>query len=213
MNYQEVINTALAYADRANSVSISSNMDNFLKIVESRINRALLTQKMSITAYTPIDSTIPYPNRYILPSDFLSERSIRITQQEVPTYSSTLNLVNPEQMANLRNSNAMYAAYCIISGNIEIWPIPVNTNTATYILEINYFRSVPALSIISTNNWVSNINPDCYIFGLLTEINSFAKDAEASSLWDMRFKASLDEITYLDERSTYSGNPIYTLVG
>ena len=213
MDYQTVIDVSLGYADRADSVPIASNMDNFLRVVESRVNRALLTQKMSTTAYTPIDTTALYPNRYPLPEDFLSERSIRITQQELLTYSSTLSLVNPEQMANLRNNNSAYAAYCIISGYIEIWPVPVNTDTSTYILEINYFRRVPALSPATVNNWLSDTNPDCYVFGLLTEINSFAKDGEAAMLWDTRFKQALDEITLLNERATYSGNPIYTKVG
>ena len=213
MDYQKVIDVALSYADRASSVPIVSNMDNFLRVVESRVNRALLTQKMSSTAYTLIDTTTKYPNRYTLPDDFLSERSIRITQKELLTYSSTLSLVNPEQMANLRNNNSAYAAYCIISGYIEIWPVPVNTDTSTYILEINYFRSVPALTKSAVNNWLSNNNPDCYIFGLLTEINSFAKDGESAALWDVRFKQSLDEITLLNDRATWSGNPIYTKVG
>jgi hypothetical protein len=213
MDYQKVIDVALSYADRASSVPIVSNMDNFLRVVESRVNRALLTQKMSSTAYTLIDTTTKYPNRYTLPDDFLSERSIRITQKELLTYSSTLSLVNPEQMANLRNNNSAYAAYCIISGYIEIWPVPVNTDTSTYILEINYFRSVPALTKSAVNNWLSNNNPDCYIFGLLTEINSFAKDGESAALWDARFKQSLDEITLLNDRATWSGNPIYTKVG
>ena len=221
MNYQTIINTALAYSDRANNTQVVANMDNFLRIVESRVNRWLMVQKQSATAYTPIDATAIYPNRYTLPTDFLSARQIRITQLENNNYSNCLNYVNPEQMANLRNNNSAKPSYCIISGYIEIWPIPVNITAitpttpalATYVLEIDYYQRVPPLTSTMPNNWLADQNPDAYIFGLLTEINAFAKDAEASSLWDARFKGSVDDIDLLNMKATWSGNPIFTLPG
>ena len=221
MNYQTVVKTALDYADRADSVPISANMDNFLRIVEARVNRWLMVQKQSATAYTPVEETATFPNRYTLPTDFLAARQIRITQLENNNYSNCLNYVNPEQMANLRNNNSAKPSYCIISGYIEIWPIPVNVTTitpstpaiATYILEIDYYRRVAPLTSTVSNNWLSDQNPDVYIFGLLTEINAFAKDAEASALWDKRFRASVDDIDLLNMKATWSGNPIFTLPG
>jgi len=163
-----------------------------------------------------VDENATYPNRYELPVDFLSARTIRITQLENPNYSQTLNYVNPEQMANLRNNNSNRPSYCIISGYFEIWPIPVNQTDPeiiTYIIEIDYYQRVPPLTSTVDVNWLSDQNPDVYIFGLLTEINAFAKDAEASILWDGRFKTAVEDIDLLNTKATWSGNPIATLPG
>jgi hypothetical protein len=210
VNYTDVVNISLSYSDRATSLPISSSMDNFIKIVEARINRHLMTQKMSYIVTTPII----FPNiEFSLPPDFLSERSIRITQLENPSFAIVLQLCNPEQMANIANNNNNYPGYMIMADALHIWPTQKNTSTTTYLLEINYFRRLINLSAIDPTNWLSEIHPDCYVFGLLTEINSFAKDAEASALWNGRFTDALNEITALDNKSTYSGTPITTKVG
>ena len=223
MNYQTIVNTAIDYSDRQDNIAINNNIDNFLRIVEARVNRWLMTQKMSVTAYAYVNTAYTFPNRYPLPDDFLSIRTIRITQKENNNYSNVLNYVNPEQMANLRNNNSSKPSYCIISGYFEIWPIPVNVTLAdispstpaviTYIIEIDYYQRIPPLTSTSPNNWIADQNPDTYIFGLLTEINAFAKDAEAATLWDGRFKASVADIDLLNIKATWSGNPIFTLPG
>lgn len=212
MDYAGIVSTALAYSDRATSIPVSSNMDNFLRIVESRVNRQLLIMRMSSTVYTPIDTTQLQPFRYALPDDFLAERSIRITQLETPSYSNVLLLVNHEQFSNIQNNVSSLPVYMLISGFIQINPVPVNAVDATYILEINYFKGVPAI-ISGATNWLSQYYPDIYIFGLMVEINSFVKDAETTAMWDARFQGALSELSNFDNKAVYSGTPITTKVG
>ena len=76
MDYNTIISIALGYADRSNT-KVVSMVDNFIQVVEARINRKLMTQKMSATLRMPI---VTGQYSYALPSDFLADRAIRIMQ-------------------------------------------------------------------------------------------------------------------------------------
>ncbi len=81
------------------------------------------------------------------------------------------------------------------------------------IMEITYYQRVPALTVAAPNNWVSDDNPECYIFGLLVEITSFAKDADAMAIWQGRFAESIADIEIDDQRTRWSGTPLQIHLG
>jgi hypothetical protein len=206
MNYNDIINLTLGYADRQD-LEVTSRMDNFLRVTEARINRTLMTLDMSSRAKTAMSLTLEY---YPLPTDYSVMRSIKVIDNTNSTSRVTLLQVNPEQMANLvNNGETQFPCYTVISGNIHVQPFYDSDHS----LEIDYFRTLPPLSTDLTTNWLSDSNPDAYVFGLLVEINSFIKDAEASALWDNRFQQAMSEITMNDAKSTWSGTSLTTLVG
>ena len=55
------------------------------------------------------------------------------------------------------------------------------------------------------SNWLSEKNPDAYIFGLCAEIAAFAKDDISFQVYDSRFKESLANITQDDQVTRWSG--------
>ena len=206
MNYSEIVDLALGYADRQDT-EVTSRVDLFIKVAEARINRTLMTLDMSCRAKTPMASTTEY---YPLPSNYSVMRSIKVIDETNSASRVTLLQVNPEQMANLvNNGETQFPCYTVISGNIQVQPFYDNTHS----LEIDYFKTIPPLSSSITTNWLSDSNPDTYVFGLLVEINSFVKDAEASTLWDGRFQQAMSEITLNDAKSTWSGTSLTTFAG
>lgn len=206
MNYSDVVNLTLGYADRQDS-EVTSRMDLFMRVTESRINRVLMTLDMSCRAKTPMASTTEY---YPLPSNYSVMRSIKVIDETNSASRVTLLQVNPEQMANLvNNGETQFPCYTVISGAIQVQPFYDNTHS----LEIDYFQTLPPLSSSVTTNWLSDSNPDVYVFGLLVEINSFVKDAEATALWDGRFQQAMSEITLNDAKSTWSGTSLTTFAG
>jgi hypothetical protein len=206
MNYSDIINLTLGYADRQDS-EVTSRMDNFLRVTEARINRTLMTLDMSSRAKTAMSSTLEY---YPLPTDYSVMRSIKVINNTNSTSRVTLLQVNPEQMANLvNNGETQFPCYTVISGNIHVQPFYDSDHS----LEIDYFRTLPPLSTNLTSNWLSDSNPDAYVFGLLVEINSFVKDVEATQLWDGRFQQAMSEITLNDAKSTWSGTSLTTFAG
>jgi hypothetical protein len=109
--------------------------------------------------------------------------------------------------------------YTIRGNFIKVNIIPSADDVLTWGLRVNYFQRVPPLvppvhddPSILDSNWMSELNPDTYIFGLLAEINAFLKDANSTALWDARFKETLDEIEIQDSQYTWSGGPIITRV-
>lgn len=205
MLYTNIVDLALSYSDRQDD-EVVSRIDLFLRIVESRINRRLSTLKMSTRVYTPLVLDEEY---YDLPSDFLAVRGIKIVSGTSNTVRKTLNYVNPEQMGNIKANSGTGDYYTIISGRLHIH----TAYDADYRIEIEYFQRLVPLTATVTSNWVSEFNPDCYVFGLMVEINSFVKDAAAKDLWDIRFKESLEEIDFQDSKSTWSGTALNTKVG
>jgi hypothetical protein len=206
MNYSDIVNLTLGYADRQDD-EVTSRIDLFIQVTEARINRVLMTLDMSSRAKTLMDASVEY---YPLPTNYSVMRSIKVIDNTNSASRVTLLQVNPEQMANLvNNGETQFPCYTIISGNIHVQPFYDDTHS----LEIDYFQTLPPLSANLTNNWLSDSNPDVYVFGLLVEINSFIKDGEATSLWDGRFQQAMSEITLNDAKSTWSGTSLTTFPG
>ena len=206
MNYADIVNLTLGYADRQDT-EVTSRIDLFMRVTESRVNRVLMTLDMSNRAKTPMDANTEY---YSLPTNYSVMRSIKVINNTNSASRVTLLQVNPEQMANLvNNGETQFPCYTVISGNIHVQPFYDSTHS----LEIDYFQTLPPLSTSITTNWLSDSNPDVYVFGLLVEINSFVKDAEASTLWDGRFQQAMSEITLHDAKSTWSGTSLTTFAG
>jgi hypothetical protein len=224
MNYSEIVATALAYADRTDA-AVTTNMDLFMRMVESRINRLLVIEDMSIRYV--FSEPNPTDGRYDLPVDFSAIQDIAIIGLVNPTDRMTLSMINPEQMntatSNVNIDSSLKHFYQIIGKQLVIQPPVVDGVNA---LEIVYYGSIVPLGTASnvihggggltqtvTTNWISDNHPDLYIDGLLVEINAFVKDPEATMLWDGRFMQVIKELEEADYLLIYSGTPLQTRIG
>lgn len=205
MNYTEIITTALAYSD-SDDIEVAANLDNFIKVVEARVNRALDVRKMATRATI---TTIEDTEYYGLPYDFIGLRDIEIYDPESATSRITAKYLNPEQMNAMASATITgQAYYTIIADQLQILP-----TSSAKTLEIVYYQRVPNLNETNPVNWLATDNPDAYIFGIMVEINSFVKDAESASMWDSRFLSSVDEIKTDDGLSRWSGTPMQVRLG
>jgi hypothetical protein len=211
MTYDEIVNISLSYADRTDT-AVTSRVDLFMRMVESRINRLLVIEDMSVRYVFPTPN--PTNGRYDLPADFSAMRDIAIVNSLTPTDRLTLSLINSEQMTTATGTtnvdNSMKHFYQILNSQIVIQP-PV-TDGEKY-LEVVYYGNIIPLTSTVTTNWISNNHPDLYIDGILVEINAFVKDADAAAMWDGRFKQVIGELTDADNVLVYSGTPLQTRVG
>lgn len=208
MNYNEIVDASLDYSDRLTDPELINRIDVFLRIVESRVNKVLMVQKMAIRSYLVTQADMEY---YTLPNDFNGIRDVEIKDSLDATSRKTLSYLSPEQM-NYVSSNSGYfdsIYYTIIANQIQVLPIQPENK----ILEFVYYRGVLPLSSSNLNNWLSDYYPEVYIFGLLVEISSFTKDAVAKELWDKRFKEASAELEYSDARTRWSGTALQVRVG
>jgi hypothetical protein len=196
MNYTDIINTSLSYSDRANSDEIQANMDNFLRIVEAKVNRKLQTRNQSKRAQIVLTADTEY---YALPSDFAGLRSIFTV---VETERKNFDYVTPEKMNVHITNNLNEYVYTIMGNSLQIHPTFDDT-----ILQIMYYQRVTPLTATNDTNWLSNYAPDAYIFGTLCEINYFVKDVQTAGIWETRFNLIIDDIDLEDAKDRWSGPP------
>lgn len=195
MDYASLKDLAFNYADRTD---LDDRFDDFLKIVESRINQYLRVKEMSGRYYT---ATVEDQIYYDLPSDFRGIRHISLYNSPTPKDRTTLTMLNPEQFAERQHYDDGGLYYTLIGGEIQISPTqPDGLN-----LEIVYYMSVPALTTTNTTNWLTERYPDVYLFGLLVEISSYAKDAEAKMIWEDRYLSAIASVTNEDAVDRWSG--------
>jgi len=191
MDYAGIKVAAYDYADRSDALS-QARYDDFLRIVEAKMNRRLKTLQSTERASIPI---LPNKEYYGLPANFEGLRDIQLNGigNDGTSNIITAEYKTPAQMNETGNVNifeeqdAVY--YNIIDNQIHVLPIREGKT-----MEIVYYKKVNPLTTIVTTNWVSDENPDCYIFGVATEISAFVKDYDAARQWGARFQEVLNEI-------------------
>ena len=204
MNYTEIINLALSYSDRTDS-DITARMGDFVHIVEARINRAIRVNQMSTRS---IVVTLKDQQYIGLPKDFAGIRDIEV-KEKTAVKGTTVHYINPEQMngaVQVDGSGNIY--YTIISNQIQLFPAQDDK-----LLEIVYYRLLDHLDIGNDTNWLSLRYPDCYVFGLIVEIESFVKNPTGAEMWNKRFESALAEISHEDQIDRWSGTPLTIKVG
>ena len=207
MNYDEVKELALAYADREKDTEILAKIDLFIRVTEARVNRVLKVQKMSVRTQI---MTVLDQEYYGLPLDFSGLRDIEIRTDDTAQDRITLQYLSPEQMndAAKRGATSKKIFYTIIANQLQIYPTQDNK-----LLELVYYSKVPALNSANAINWMALDNPDVYLFGIMVEISAFVKDAAAAQLWDTRFVAAMEEIHHDDKLTRWSGTSLYIKAG
>ena len=205
MNYTQIKQAALQYADKDKAAHVVASMDTFLRVVESRISRTLKIGKMTARATLPLLKDQEY---YGLPVDFAGVRDIEIRDNLTSRDRTTLVYASPEQMNMLAKSSSTTLSYTIIANQLQIYPPQVDK-----LVEIVYYQRIPELTDRRDTNWLSIYNPDAYIFGILVEINSFLKDDSATQMWESRFQAAISGIDRDDSASRWSGTPLTIKAG
>ena len=198
MNYTDLQTLAIAYADRASDVEIPVLMPSFFAIVEAKLNRALDVQQMGSTSDTPMVAGQVY---YDLPASYNAITDIRIVTTAGVEHSVTY--LAPE-IINIPAGESRYF-YTIVNNQIKLYP--VQEAGTTNVLRVYYNSRLTALVAPTGTNWVSTTYPDAYAFGLLVEISSFVKDANAATAWSIRFNEVIEQIINGDGRRWIGPSP------
>jgi len=204
MNYETIKALALSYADRKDQ-GVIDRMDDFLRVVEARVNRRIRVGNSTKRATMDVDSSELYVG---LPADFAGMRDIQVVPSDASGSAVSPEYVSPKTMNDTLFLGTGKLVYTIIAGQIQISPLADDSQ-----IEIVYYAGLPPLTAPNPTTWLSDLNPDVYIFGLCTEINAYVKDAQAGSTWDARFKEELDNISMHDAADRWSGAPLQIQLG
>jgi hypothetical protein len=198
MDYGEIKKASQAYVDRYDQELVAV-MPSFTRIVEGKINNALKTGEQSVRSQIWLERDEEY---YGLPGDWGGFRDVEIIQ-DGKKVGRTLTYLAPEEMNKLNRkdqSRKRHNYYTVIANQIQVAP-----PTDNEVLEVVYYQRLPALVEDGDANWLTQKNPDAYIFGLCTEMAAFAKDEPSFQIYDARFKEALGLITQEDQVTRWSG--------
>lgn len=203
MNYTEIKEISLAYADREDE-EVISKIDTFLRVVEAKLNRELKVRQMSVRTVTTTSEDQEY---FSLPPEFGGIRDIEIKDGIDSTKRLTGQYLAPEMFNKLSGKTSSKLYYTFIANQLQITPPQKDK-----ILELIYYKKVPRLDSANASNWISEDYPDCYIFGVLAEISAFVKSRDAFLLWDERYKGVVDSMINEDSKVRWSGPALITIV-
>jgi len=202
MNYKDIVVASQAYTDRYDA-EMDVTIPAFTKVVEAKINNALRTGDQSVRAQIWLRSGEEY---YGLPCDWGGARDVEILHKG-EQHGRTLVYLAPEEMNKLTRQHGEHNYYTIIAGQIQVAP-PADDQ----VLEVVYYQRLPELKEDDDTNWLTEKNPDAYIFGLCTEISAFAKDPMQFEVWKQRFNEAMIDITREDQVTRWSGPALRTQV-
>ena len=202
MNYKEIVDASKAYTDRYDE-ELADSMKSFTRVVEAKINNALRTGDQSVRSQIWLRTGEEY---YGLPCDWGGARDVEILH-EGQQHGRTLVYLAPEEMNKLSRQHGGHNYYTVIAGQIQVAPPADNQ-----VLEVVYYQRLPELADDGDTNWLTEKNPDAYIFGLCTEISAFAKDAMQFEGWKQRFNEAMIDITQEDQVTRWSGPALRTQV-
>jgi len=176
MTKDEILATVLSIADRENDAELTIQLPNFIKIVDSYLNRKLNTSHQEIRTVLKMTTD----NYYAFPEELLSIESCYIV-------SATGTETECKFISNSKQVLADYQ-YSIVANSIKINTIADSSISLIY-------RRGFSLEI---ENFVSKLYPDLYIFGLLAEVYGFLKNDKLSLLYYKRLETILQEIQRSD---------------
>ena len=205
MNFKDIKDTAQAYVDRYDE-ELEKVLPAFTRIVEGKINNALKTGEQSVRGQIWLERDQEY---YGLPGDWGGFRDVEIIQ-DGQKVGRTLTYLAPEEMNKLNRRDEgrkRHNYYTVIANQIQVAP-----PTDNEVLEVVYYQRLPALVNDTDANWLTEKNPDAYVFGLCAEMAAFAKDEISFQVYDMRFKETLGQITQDDQVTRWSGPALMTQV-
>lgn len=191
MTYDEIKTKVAEYLNRTD---LTSQMDMFIDLTESDINKVIKHQDLIKRANATAETQYTQ-----LPSDWS-----RVINVELNTSDHTTLLQQSTESLDLKrtsidNVSGRPEYFAITDNAIELCPTP-DTN---YELQLTYYANIPELSSTNTTNVVSDKFPDVYIYGCCKHASVFLMEDERVRMFQTLFDKALEEVRLQQERASF----------
>ncbi len=191
MTYDEIKTKVAEYLNRTD---LTSQMDMFIDLTESDINKVIKHQDLIKRANAVAETQYTQ-----LPSDWS-----RVINVELNTSDHTTLLQQSTESLDLKrtsidNVSGRPEYFAITDNAIELCPTP-DTN---YELQLTYYANIPELSSTNTTNVVSDMFPDVYIYGCCKHASVFLMEDERVGMFQTLFDKALEEVRLQQERASF----------
>lgn len=169
---------------------LSSQINDFIKIAEARIDRELRVREMVATVTGTVST-----ETLALPDDFIE--IYRFSMDSTTPMPLEYRPLEDLEFRTGSDESGVPLAFGISGGSFVFFPPPDGSYTYT----IDYYKKVPALSESNQTNWLITKAPDLYLYGALTEGAKFLMDDARVSYWDALFQTAKRSLQAAEARA------------
>jgi len=183
-------------ADYLNRQDLNSQIQTFIQFVEADLNTRLRCREMIVQ--TTITSTL---GDISLPANWLEAINLKIDGGQTPLRYITLD------EADIITSEQVYTQprfYTIVEDVIRLVPAP-GTNED---IDLIYYEKIPALSDVTTTNWLLTKAPDVYLYGALVHAAPFLVDDQRIGVFGQFYSQRVEALIQDSNRALHSGSPL-----
>jgi|TARA_A100001011_G_C14243941_1_gene814598 hypothetical protein len=188
-------------ANYLNRTDLTSYLDTFIELAESRIARDLRLREMENidTSITTVSGT----QSYDLPTGYLE---MRYVAYQTNPYTFLTFLAPPDFMRvyNAGEGSGTPSHYTIIGSKIYLGMQP----DAAKVLELGFFKRPTGLSAVNTSNDILTNFPDIYLYSCLAESEPFLMNDERLQVWASLYKEAVETANNSAQRGRASGAPL-----
>lgn len=189
-SYSDLVTAVGDWLDRDD---LADRAPDFIRLAEARLNRLLEDPDMEV-----ISSSVAAGDATALPADFGSMVSIS------DGVGRQLKAIGPVEFAGIDRSISGTPIYYTLEDN-SISFAPAN---ATAAIRMVYRRTIPALSVSNTTNWLLDRAPDAYLYGSLVQAEAFLAEDDRLGTWKSAFDEAIDELRSDGHRRKWGAGPL-----
>ena len=185
-NYSDLVAAVGNWLDRTD---LTARIPEFITLAEAEFNRRLRTMEMESRATATLTS-----DAIALPTDFIGLRAIKID-------NTRLEYVAPDELFEDERTGTYPTRFTISDGQFFFRPAP-STGDVT----IDYFASIPGLTVSNTTNWLMTKHPDLYLFGVCAQAEFYLVNDPRVALWKARTEELLGQINQAAVSERHAGH-------
>jgi hypothetical protein len=163
-----------------------AQLANLVRLAELKLNRMVLGPEREVVATS---STIAGQQALIVPPDFRQARSVVV--DDTPLTQVALNVLQSQF-----SSEGQPQAYALVDSAIYFGPIPDNV----YAVSLTYLADFVPLTSDNQTNWLTQSNPDAYVYALCAECEAFRGNTDGAGVWLGHLGGVIDEINKQGQR-------------
>lgn len=191
--YSELQTAIGSFLNREDMATIAPT---FITMAEAQINRRLMKDGPVRQMMGRSDATIDA--EYIaVPSDFLGAKAIYLSPNYLP-----LDFVSPEEIVERKtlypSETGDPQVFSVVGGQLQFWPW---SGTGTFTGELTYWKTIPALTVSNTSNWLLAAYPDIYLYTSLIQSAPYLRDDARLTVWATLATAGLSDLTEADRQA------------
>lgn len=177
------------YSDRDD---IAHLFPRFIALAEAKINRVLRVGEMETSAVVSI-----VEGDGALPADFLEARMI------LGPAGQGLSSWSLQELNRRYGKGGGYPrAYSVVGSTIKVRPV------ASGDITIDYYATIPPLTIDNPVNWLLQKAPDAYLYGIVEEIGIWEKNVEKVANFRSLKEGALLGLSLQDEGARWGNSQV-----